>query len=99
MYDIDLWKKRKKKLKLTLDDIAQTTGIGISTIKDIFRGATYAPRIDTVQAIEAALGITHKDDNALSPAERRLLDSFNALNAPMQEYVLDMVEKLVASQK
>ena len=57
MYNLELWKLRKKHLKLTLEDIAERSGIGISTIKDIFRGATYAPRIDTVKAIEKALGI------------------------------------------
>lgn len=55
--NLDLWKKRKKELNLTLADIAEETHISISTIKDIFRGETYAPRIDTVQAIEKALGI------------------------------------------
>jgi transcriptional regulator with XRE-family HTH domain len=43
---------------LTLEDISKATDISISTIKDIFRGATYAPRIDTVQAIEKALGLS-----------------------------------------
>lgn len=57
MYNLEIWKQRKKELKLTLDDISEQTGISISTIKDIFRGATYAPRIDTVQAIESALGL------------------------------------------
>lgn len=58
MYDLELWKARKKELKLTLDDISERTGVSISTIKDIFRGATYAPRLDTVQAIEEALELT-----------------------------------------
>lgn len=55
--DIELWKKKKKELHLTLNDIADITDISISTLKDIFRGKTYSPRIDTVQAIEKALGI------------------------------------------
>ena len=55
MYNLETWKRRKKELKLTLEQIAEQTGISISTIKDIFRGATYAPRIDTVQAIEKVL--------------------------------------------
>ena len=58
MYNLKLWKQRKKELNLTFESIAQTTGVNISTIKDIFRGATYSPRIDTVQAIERALGIS-----------------------------------------
>lgn len=66
MYDLDLWKKKKKELNLTLQEISDKTQISISTIKDIFRGATYAPRIDTVQAIEKALGIT---DSGLWTAE------------------------------
>lgn len=71
MYDLQLWKARKKELKLTLDDIAEQTNISISTIKDIFRGATYAPRVDTVQAIERVLGLnsskTIYDINGISP--------------------------------
>lgn len=66
MYNLDLWKRRKKELHLTLQDISEQTGIGISTIKDIFRGATYAPRIDTVQAIENALGISDLSDEEIS---------------------------------
>lgn len=57
MYDLNTWKQRKRELKITLDDISKQTGISISTIKDIFRGATYAPRLDTVQAIEKVLGL------------------------------------------
>ena len=77
MYDLQLWKARKKELKLTLDDIAEQTNISISTIKDIFRGATYAPRVDTVQAIERVLGLdsgrTIYDINGISPiATRRI---------------------------
>lgn len=56
--DLELWKKQKKELGITFDDLSQKTHISISTLKDIFRGKTYAPRIDTVQAIEKALGIS-----------------------------------------
>lgn len=66
MYDLELWKVRKKELRLTLDDIAERTGISISTVKDIFRGATYAPRVDTVQAIESVLGISDNDVHNIS---------------------------------
>lgn len=58
MIDIDLWNRRRKELKLSLYDIAEETQIGISTIKDIFRGKRTTPRIDTVEAIEKVLGIT-----------------------------------------
>ncbi len=63
MYDLELWKQAKKNQKLTLEDIAKKSNIGISTIKDIFRGVTYAPRLDTVEAIEKALGINQPNAN------------------------------------
>lgn len=63
MYDLELWKQAKKAQKLTLEDIATKSNIGISTIKDIFRGVTYAPRLDTVEAIEKALGLNKPNAN------------------------------------
>lgn len=75
MRKLDLWKQRKKDLKLTYEDIAEKTGIAISTIKAIFGGATYAPRIDTVQAIEKVLkldedwesgSLTHQEMQAVN---------------------------------
>lgn len=57
MVNIEAWNKERKRKGITLDDLAKQTDISISTIKDIFRGKTDNPRIDTVQAIERALGI------------------------------------------
>ncbi len=57
MINLQLWKKTKKEIGKTLEDISKETQISISTLKDIFRGKTTSPRIDTVQAIEKALGL------------------------------------------
>ena len=58
MVNIETWNKARKQKGITLDDLAKQTDISISTIKDIFRGKTDNPRIDTVQAIERALGLS-----------------------------------------
>lgn len=58
MLNLELWNTQRKKMKLTLADIADISNISISTIKDIFRGATTDPRLETVQAIERALGLS-----------------------------------------
>ena len=58
MLNLELWNTQRKKMKLTLADIAKISNISISTIKDIFRGATADPRLETVQAIERALGLS-----------------------------------------
>lgn len=66
MVNLALWKTRKKELKLTFDELAAITGSSISTLKDIFRGKTTDPRIDTVQAIEKALGL---ESGGITPEE------------------------------
>ena len=60
MVNVELWNSIRKQKKITLDDLSKSTGISISTLKDIFRGKTTSPRLDTVEAIERALGLNEK---------------------------------------
>lgn len=62
MNNLQYYRDRKKKLKLTNDAIAEISGIPKRTVEDFFRGASQNPRIDTVQAIERALGISHEPE-------------------------------------
>ena len=55
--DLELWKKKRKELKLRYEDLAQKAGISKRSVEDIFRGYTTKPRIDTVESIERALGL------------------------------------------
>lgn len=55
--NLELWKKKRKELKLKYEDLANLAHVSKRTIEDIFRGYTTSPRIDTVEAIEKALGI------------------------------------------
>ena len=47
-----------KKNKITYEELAQKTGLSISTIKKVFAGISQYPRLDTMQAIEDALGLS-----------------------------------------
>lgn len=58
--NLELWKARRKELGLRYDDLAKAAGVSKRTIEDIFRGYTTTPRIDTVEAIERALGLNEK---------------------------------------
>lgn len=103
MIDLELWESKKKQLGLTFDELSAISGIPKRTILGVFRKEVTTPRIDTVQAIEKALGITQDKSPTLSApevtdAQQRLLQAFNSLIPPMQDYVLEMVEKLVNSQ-
>lgn len=57
--NLDLWKQRKKELKLTHDELAEISGVSRRTIAGIFSGdpARSSPTLNTIEAIEKALGI------------------------------------------
>lgn len=57
MASIEALKRAKKLHKLTLDELAARSGVAKRTIEDIFQGKTKNPRVDTMQALESALGL------------------------------------------
>lgn len=59
---IEELKKYLKDNKITYKQLAEKCNVPESTLKNIFSGATKNPRIDTMQAIEKALGITDEND-------------------------------------
>ena len=78
--NIDLWKKRRKELGLKYEDLAEAAKVSLNTVKNIFRGYTECPRIDTVQAIEQALGLDIAENTALpslnsKPEYQRIYES------------------------
>ena len=104
MVNLELWTAQKKKLKLTLSDIASKTKISISAVKDIFRGATTDPRMETIQAIERVLGLTTEEtqkspQDELSEGEKMLLDLFNRVPEDKQELVVQMIQVALKSQE
>ena len=56
--DIERLKKAKKENRMTLQEISDKSGIPKRTVDQIFSGKTTNPRVDTMQAIERALGIS-----------------------------------------
>ena len=55
--DLEKWKAAKKAKKLTIAEIAQRANLPIGSVQNIFAGYVPNPRIDTVEAIEKALGL------------------------------------------
>lgn len=62
---IDKIKSELKKQNITQIELAQKAGIPIDTLKNFLRGKTKNPRIDTIQAIEKALGINKNNFDQL----------------------------------
>lgn len=107
MVDLELYKKRKKELNMTFEQLSEISGVPLQTLHNFFRGHTTHPRIDTMQAIERALGINgtvpapsenEKVAHALTDNESRLLAAYRELVPAMQSYILEMTKKLVESQ-
>ncbi len=61
--NIELWKKRKKELNLTIEDIAKLSNLPKGSVQNIFAGYVPDPRASTVEAIEKALGINQPNAN------------------------------------
>jgi transcriptional regulator with XRE-family HTH domain len=76
MSRIERLKQRKKEIGITFDELAKNTGISRRAICALFSGKTENPRIDTVQAIEQALGLAPTitdEDRALGVSESNLI--------------------------
>jgi transcriptional regulator with XRE-family HTH domain len=89
--NIELWKKIKKEKKLTYEDIARIAQLPITTVKYIFLGYSTTPRIDTVQAIEKALGIDNEAESETNDKIKKSittdeLDMLNLYKSLKDEY-------------
>lgn len=54
-------KKLKKQARMTHDEIAQASGVPVSTVEKIFSGYTADPKLETVRKIVTAMGYTLDD--------------------------------------
>ena len=71
--DLTTWKDAKKRLGLTIAEIAKRAGIPQGTVQNIFAGYVPTPRIDTVQAIERALGLDKTQPTELTDRQTSVL--------------------------
>ena len=98
--DIPKIKRYLKENGLTYEDLAKMSGIPKQTISRVLGGFTANPRVDTIEAIEHALGFDKitpaVEVNELGQMQLRLLTAFNSLLPAMQESVLGIVENLAA---
>lgn len=82
LMDLELWRKTKQSKNLTYEDIAALSAIPKKTVTNIFCGYVKTPRIDTVQAIEKALGITSDNSSergALTSGQQKILEIFDEI--------------------
>ena len=101
MQSIQEIKNYIKKAGITYQQLSNTSGIPLNTLKNIFRGKTKNPRVDTMQAIERALGLNTEvpPTEQLTQDEKELLTAYRVLSSSMRAYVLQIVKIAVSSQE
>lgn len=98
MIDLELWNTKRKQLGISLVKLAEMTDISISTIKDIFRGATTDPRIETVQRIEKALGLSNEEPE-YTDDEKELFDLIMQLTDEEAQEMWHFLEYLISKRQ
>lgn len=101
MEHLQKWRERKKQLGLTNQDIANLSGLPLRTVEQIMCGKVKHPRLDTVRAIEKALGLDEKtpSDEELSEGERELMEMVSQLTDEEIREIAQFIEFLVSKRK
>ena len=92
-------KKYMKENKITQIELSKKSNIPLQTLRKIFSGLTSNPRIDTMQAIEKALGINAPINNNISPEEQELIDIILKLNYEETEELTKFAEYIISKRK
>lgn len=96
------WQEKKRELGLTLDELAEQTGISKRTLTGILKGKDEKyqnPTYTTIKAIEKALGLDEKDTEEttkveLTPQEDRMLEAYRNLNDSSRELIIMLLQSL-----
>lgn len=101
-------KKFLKEHKITYKMLAEMSGVPESTLKNIFGGFTPNPRIDTIEAIERALGINEKSPpgdqesvkipDSLKPYQYAFFDGVDGLTDESMKDILKYIEFVKAKE-
>lgn len=100
-------KQRKKELNLSYDDIAKRSECARATVIRVLNGTTPCPRVDTMQAIERALGIENSHQEIiqynlqeanqynLTADEMELIDAYRQILPSLKECSKELIERFV----
>ena len=84
--------------KITYQALSDKSGIPLNTLKNIFRGKTENPRIDTMQAIERALGIT-EEVSEYSEDEKKLLALIADMTDEEAQELSNYIDFIISKRK
>lgn len=87
--------------KITYDELSARSGLSISTIKKIFSGISQYPRVDTMETIMSALGITNEraDAPAYTEDEKKLLSLISELTEEETQELSNYIDFIISKRK
>ena len=88
-------KKYMKENRISQVQLAEKSGIPLQTLRKIFSGLTPHPRIDTMQAIETALGLNKKATEEPPQSIDHLINHLRELPKEKQQELVPVIEHLI----
>ncbi len=92
--DIKTLNEERKRLGLSVEELAERAGLPKSTLEKILFGVVKNPRIDTVQAIERVLGLDEKKSVIERPTSEIEENFIREYGEQMKEKVFQDIAKL-----
>ena len=101
MTTIEEIKAYMKEKNITYQDLSDMSNIPLNTLKNIFRGKTKNPRIDTLQAIVQALGIKEKTPpgNDLPEDVKQLVELVMELSEDEVNELSNYIDYIISKRK
>ena len=95
-------KRYMKQKKITYQELSNISEIPLTTLKYIFSGRTESPRIDTMQAIEHALGLDEKKplaDSIVEQVDELNIKDYNDLSEDEKRKIAEIFNATVSAFK
>jgi transcriptional regulator with XRE-family HTH domain len=100
MEHLQLWRERKKHLGLTNQEIANLAELPLRTVEQIMCGKVKHPRLDTVKAIEQALGIKKTPPgNDLPEDVKQLVELVMELSEDEVNELSNFIDYIISKRK
>lgn len=97
--DIQQIKNIMKSQGITYEELSFMSNIPLNTLKNIFRGKTQNPRIDTMKAIEKALGLDNEALTDISAEERDFIEVFRQLTEDEKKEFTNIANFILSKRK
>lgn len=96
MYTIEEIKKYMKDNKITQIQLSEMSNIPLGSLRNIFSGRVPNPRMDTLRAIETALGLNKKaTEETPSQSIEHLINHLRELPEQKQKELAPVIEHLI----